>query len=98
MGLLITLYLIATNVYGSLNAPPSRGFSYVEVWIIGVQCNILLAIMEYLFILCIMRCEINLPFGLSVRKCIKIIDVIFFSLSLAFLIAFNYFYWTSIMM
>ena len=97
MGLLITTYLIASNVYGSLDAPPSRGFSNIEVWITGVQCNILLAIVEYLFILCLMRSEIKLPFGFSVRKCIKIIDAIFFTLSLAFLISFNYFYWTSVM-
>ena len=97
MGLLITTYLIASNVYGSLDAPPSRGFSNIEVWITGVQCNILLAIVEYLFVLCLMRCEIKLPFGFSVRKCIKIIDAIFFTLSLVFFISFNYFYWTSIM-
>ena len=62
MGLLITLYLIATNVYASLDAPPSRGFSYVEVWIAFVQCNILIAIIEYLFILCLMRCDIKFTF------------------------------------
>ena len=37
MGLLVTLHLISSNVYNSLNAPQKRGFSYIEVWMIGAQ-------------------------------------------------------------
>ena len=51
MGLLITLYLISTNVYGSTEAPPNRGFSNIELWITGTQICILLAILEYSIIL-----------------------------------------------
>ena len=47
LGLLITLELIATNTYNSLKAPSGRGFSYVEIWQIGIQIPILLAIVEY---------------------------------------------------
>ena len=45
MGLLITVNLIAWNVYGSTNAPPKRGFSFIELWMTGVQSTILLAIL-----------------------------------------------------
>ena len=31
MGMLIMLYLIQVNTYGSLDAPPKRGFSSIEV-------------------------------------------------------------------
>ena len=52
MGMIVTLYLIHTNVYNSVDAPKDRGFSYVEIWMIGTQIPILLALMEYGIILC----------------------------------------------
>ena len=51
MGLLVTLYLITSNVYGSVEAPDSRGFSYIEIWMVGAQFPILLALCEYGIIL-----------------------------------------------
>ena len=51
MGMIVTLYLISTNVYNSVKAPDSRGFSYIEIWMIGTQIPILLALVEYGFIL-----------------------------------------------
>ena len=36
-----------TNVYNSVKAPAQRGFSYVEIWMIGVQIPILVGILEY---------------------------------------------------
>ena len=44
MGLLVTLFLISSNVYNSLKGPQNRGFSYIEVWLIGAHGTILLAI------------------------------------------------------
>ena len=51
LGLLVTLYLILTNVYNSVEAPKSRGFSYIEVWLVGMQIPILVAICEYVILL-----------------------------------------------
>jgi hypothetical protein len=51
MGMIVTLYLISANVYNSVKAPDSRGFSYIEIWMIGTQIPILLALVEYGFIL-----------------------------------------------
>ena len=51
MGMILTLYLISANVYSSVDAPPTRGFSYIEVWILGTQAPIILALFEYGFIL-----------------------------------------------
>ena len=96
MGLLITTYLIASNVYGSVDAPPSRGFSNVELWITGVQCNILLAIFEYLFVLCTLRFSKNVATCYDITKFVQTIDTFFFVFSLTFLITFNSYYWTSI--
>ena len=51
MGMVITLYLISANVYNSVEAPIGRGFSYIELWMLGTQFPILLALCEYGFIL-----------------------------------------------
>ena len=51
MGLLVTLFLISSNVYNSLDAPSARGFSYVEMWLFGAQGPIIFAILEYGIIL-----------------------------------------------
>ena len=55
MGMIVTLYLISANVYNSVKAPDSRGFSYIEIWMIGTQVPILLALVEYGFILYLKR-------------------------------------------
>ena len=52
MGMVVTLYLISANVYNSVDAPTNRGFSYVEIWMLGSQFPILLALLEYGFVLC----------------------------------------------
>ena len=49
--MIVMLYLISANVYNTVGAPLTRGFSYVEVWILGIQAPILLALFEYGFIL-----------------------------------------------
>ena len=51
MGMIVTLYLISANVYNAVEAPKSRGFSFIEIWMIGAQITILLALVEYGFVL-----------------------------------------------
>ena len=64
MGLLVTLKLINSNVYMTINnAPHERGFSQIEVWMIGVEGVILLALMEYGFLLAWKRYNLSLPQG-----------------------------------
>ena len=53
--MLVTLDLIATNVYNSVKAPAKRGFSYIEIWMIGVQIPILLGILEYAILLALKK-------------------------------------------
>ena len=43
--------MITANVYGTVEAPVSRGFSFIEIWMVGIQITILLALFEYAFIL-----------------------------------------------
>ena len=51
MGMLVTLFLISANVYNSVDAPSNRGFSFIEIWMIGTQIPILLALFEHGFVL-----------------------------------------------
>ena len=55
VGLLLTAYLIASNVYSSVQAPQSRGFCFIDVWMVGVQISILTAIFEYGIVLALIR-------------------------------------------
>jgi hypothetical protein len=41
LGLLVTLDLIFANVYNSVKGPENRGFSYIEVWMVGMQIPII---------------------------------------------------------
>ena len=51
MGMIVTLYLISANVYNSVEAPKARNFSLIEIWMLGTQFPILLALFEYGIIL-----------------------------------------------
>ena len=51
LALLVTLELISANVYIAVKHPESRGFSYIEIWMFGSQFPILLALLEYGFVL-----------------------------------------------
>ena len=57
MGMIVTLYLISANVYNSVEAPNDRGFSYIELWMVGTQFPILLALCEYGIVLYLQKVE-----------------------------------------
>ena len=57
LGLLVTLHLIVTNVFNSVKAPTKRGFSFIEIWMVGVQIPILIGIFEYGAILAIRKSQ-----------------------------------------
>ena len=107
MGLLVTLNLITSNVYMTINAPRERGFSQIESWIIGVEGVILLALIEYGFLLAWKRYNWSLPKGCkseqkkkfycesTIDDRMKMVDSFTFILSVLFFIAFNLYYWIS---
>ena len=106
MGLLVTLDLIATNVYNSVKAPSKRGFSYIEIWMIGVHIPILLGILEYAFLLTLKKYfQLNIKTNdtFMVRsndksnwdKIEKRMDKWTFFGSLIFIVIFNIIYWLS---
>ena len=92
MGLLITLYLITFNLYGSISstlAPRKRGFSYIEVWMVGVIITISVAILEYFVILAFKRRNKNA----NLDYIIEMIDFISLIINLACFSSFVIFYW-----
>ena len=43
LGLLVTLHLIAANIYISVEGPRQRGFSFIEIWMAVIEYGIILA-------------------------------------------------------
>ena len=68
MGMIVTLYLISANVYNAVEAPDDRGFSYIELWMVGTQIPILLALCEYGFVLYLKKVEKKLPKNQATKK------------------------------
>lgn len=105
MGLLVTLYLIAANVYNSVNAPESRGFSYIELYAMCVQIIILFAITEYGVVLAMLKYSINSRSSESreeeerkfwLQKRLKSVDQWSFLITSIFILLFNMSYWPAI--
>ena len=51
LGVLVTLYLLLVNNYKQLKTPAKLGYGYVDEWFILIQMPVLVAIVEYGFIL-----------------------------------------------
>ena len=103
MGMILMLYLISTNVYNSVNAPYDRGFSYIEIWMLGAQFPILLAFFEYGYILYLKKTEAKIgeqnqaiyprdpkP---TMDDMIKKLDFVIMTISFVFYVTFALLYW-----
>ena len=88
MGLVITLCLISINVYNAIDGPPSREYSYIEIWMIGMELPILVAALEYSIMLGIRRCHSKF-----IENCAGKVDAITCVLSILYIISFSVYYW-----
>ena len=99
MGMLIMLYLIQINTYSSSKAPPHRGFSSIEVWFLAMQAPIVIAILEYGFLLAVKKfwpnnVEVKLKIFVSNKESLfKHIDFFTFIMSSLYFMVFNLYYW-----
>ena len=101
--MIVTLYLISANVYNSVDAPKTRGFSYIEIWMLGTQFPIILALLEYGFILFMKKIakksddEITsfnqIDTQLDLDKIIKHLDFGTMIFSFFFFVIFTLLYW-----
>ena len=102
MGMLVILFLIYTNIHGTLEGPSSRGFSYIEVWYVGMFIPIIMAITEYATVLAIMKYKTEndyetIVFGkTTLKRLIAHIDVASLCLSFSFMIIFVSLYYLNI--
>ena len=100
MGMLVTIFLIVTGIYNSVQTPSSGEFSYIEIWYIGIQIPIVFALLEYGIMLAALKytgteTESKLTShheGITVIRVCKVIDLISFFLSFAFITIFNWTY------
>ena len=94
--MLITSFLVVTSIYGSIEAPVSRGFSFIEEWYIGIQVPIILALAEYGFILGMIKLkklEMNQKyFGYRFEDMLRILDLTSFCISVVFIFIFKTYY------
>ena len=95
MGMVVTLYLISANVYNSVDAPKDRGFSYIEIWMIGSQFPILLALLEYGFVLYLKKVVkvSNLDEAKEFEEKIKTLDMTTMIFNFCFFVIFALIYW-----
>ena len=91
MGMLITLYLILVNTYGSIDAPSKRGFSSIEVWYMGAQVPVLMGILEYGAVLALKKSWKWKQHNPDVV--FRYLDISTFFFSILFQIIFNLYYW-----
>ena len=107
---MITLYLITSNVYGSVEALKGRGFSFIEIWMTGVQATILLAIFEYAALLTVLKKRMALKRDQIIQvegvnqilmetkkseRIVEKIDGLTLRISALFFLAFNVCYWVT---
>lgn len=92
MGMLVTIFLIVTGVYKTVEAPSGRGFGIIEVFYTVVQTTISLALMEYGIILAILKYKDGhqevtvLGKIMSINDILKKVDFFAFGISVTFLI------------
>ena len=101
--MIVTLYLISANVYNSVDAPHNRGFSYIEVWMLGSQFPILLALFEYGFVLYLQKVDQKIEVQKhmmepndsksSLEEKIKHLDFVTMVISLSLFVTFVLVYW-----
>ena len=100
--MLVILFLIYTNIHATLEGPSSRGFSYIEVWYVGMFIPIIMAITEYAIILATMKYKTEneydtVVFGkITLKRLIAHIDVATLCLSFSFMIFFVSLYFLNI--
>ena len=99
MGMLTVLFLIITSIHANVDGPSARGFSYIEVWYVGMFMPIVIAIVEYAIILAIIKFKeakdwkITLGYlEIKMHQCLGYVDILFLFCNLVFYIGFVIWY------
>ena len=108
----MTLNLISANVYNSVKGPSNRNFGLIEIWFIGLQLVILIALLEYGSLLALKRYYTPRKIESGFVKVspkdrsrkppfdpdvfAKTIDQFFFFGSIIYILLFNIAYWSAV--
>lgn len=90
MGMLVTILLITITVYKGTEAPKSRGFSMIEIWMIGNIVPIIVAMVEYGLILYLMR---NADTNKITEKKMKLFDKLTMITMIIYFMLFQLWFW-----
>ena len=102
MGMLVVLFLIITNIHATVEGPSSRGFSFIELWYVGMFTPIVIAIAEYAAILAALKYKSDVQYDteafckMRMKRLIAHVDMIFLCLSFVFILVFTVFYYITI--
>ena len=103
MAMVLTISLISSTIYVAIEAPPKRGMSYIEIWIIGMQIPTLVAIFETGFVLLkyrqqqnkqetIQTMDVNESTSKSVD--IRLYDIVTGGILIAYFLLFQIIFWS----
>merc|ERR1712078_869639 len=97
------LFLIITSIHANVDGPSARGFSYIEVWYVGMFMPIVIAIVEYAIILAIIKFKeakdwkITLGYlEIKMHQCLGYVDILFLFCNLVFYIVFVIWYYAKV--
>ena len=104
MGMLTVLFLIITSIHANVDGPSARGFSYIEVWYVGMFMPIVVAILEYAIILAIIKfkeakdwqIKVGPNFKIKMHQCLAYADILFLFCNLVFYIVFVTWYYSKV--
>ena len=101
LGLLLTVFLIITNNYNSIKAPDDRGFSFIEIWMVGIYLQILFAIIEYAYLMSKNRNKVMTMYPNAeqdrVKELSQMLDQKAIIFSLIYFFIFQCAYWSIVM-
>ena len=103
MAMLLTICLISTTIYVAIEAPPLRGMSYVEVWIVAMEIPSLVAIFETGYLLLKYRKQQKISKNAQAMQMdevtdvsvdLRLYDVVTGSMLFGYFILFQIIYWS----
>ena len=103
MAMVLTISLISSTIYVAIEAPPKRGMSYIEIWIIGMQIPTLVAIFETGFVLLKYRQQqnkqetvqaIDVNENTSKSIDIRLYDIVTGGILIAYFLLFQIIFWS----
>ena len=103
MGMLVILFLILVTIHGNVKGPSSRGFSYLELWYLGMFIPVIAAIIEYACLLVALKYKNERDYDsqmvmgkMTLRKFLAHVDMAFLCCNAVFLVVYIVSYFSAV--